>query len=60
MVFKTDDQIDEDRYCDSTPIGEKWPVCNLFKGHKVKHESADYTWEDGGPAIIKTGPTNAA
>lgn len=50
---KTPAQIDEDRYCNSTPIGEKWPVCNLWKGHTGKHESYDFEWFDGGPAIMK-------
>jgi hypothetical protein len=54
MVYKTDDQIDEDRYCKSTPIGEKWPICNLYVNHPAEwHESADYKWKTDGPAIMK-------
>lgn len=59
--FKTAAQIDEDNYCDSSPIGEKWPICNLSKGHPAEwHESFDYKWKTDGPAILKTEPPNAS
>jgi hypothetical protein len=51
--FKTPEQVEEDSYCDSTPIGEKWPICNKQKGHNGDHESADFTWPDGGIAVMK-------
>ena len=47
---------DEYNYCDSTPIGEKWPICNLQKGHPNNHESFDYWWETGGPPHAKEIP----
>jgi hypothetical protein len=53
MIFKTPEQLEEDRYCNSTPLGEKWPICNLYQGHRSRHESADFFWYDSGPAIMK-------
>jgi hypothetical protein len=47
-------------YCNATPIGEKWPVCYLPKGHLERdndktghHESADLWWDNDHPVTMK-------
>lgn len=40
-------------FCGATPDGAPWPVCALGPHDGGDHESADFRWADGGPAILK-------
>jgi hypothetical protein len=44
-------------FCNAVPAipeGATWPVCNLLEHDDDRHESADYYWIDGSPAVLKS------
>jgi hypothetical protein len=55
----SDQGPDEDLrdFCNAVPAipeGATWPVCNLLEHEDDRHESADYYWIDGSPAVLKS------
>jgi hypothetical protein len=53
----TNPQPDDDRrdFCNATPKDCTWPVCNRLEHDDDWHESADYNWTGGSPAVLKSG-----
>jgi hypothetical protein len=57
------DTTEDREFCGATPdLPEeiKWPVCSLAPHEDDRHESADYYWIDGSPAVLMSEPVLVA